>query len=305
MQHAIAREILQKIYNCPAIPLESCTQGSDDTDHYANGSSCRVTSEECISETGSKPNVSPCYKLLENDEAFFVIEPYFRHSLHDLITYSPTILQKNHAQALFIIYQIVQIIHDHQESGLPLGDIRMHHFYVDDNLWMVYQCYHIDNCYKTIFRPAMLKKNITCKSEGTNNILTESHREDLKVLVKRWVQGELSNFDYLMILNKRAGRRHNDPDNHPILPWVIDFTSEHSGYRDLTKSKYRLNKGDKQLDMTYDSGTSSLLVPHEIGRVPTEVMQIPHHVSGKIRNWYAHEGYQVMGDFILCLVLCL
>lgn len=65
-----------------------------------------------------------------------------------------------------------------------------------------------------------------------------------------WIEGRMSNFDYLMCLNEWAGRRSGDPNFHPVMPWVIDFTSPTS-WRDLTKTKFRLNKGDEQLDFTY------------------------------------------------------
>ena len=95
----------------------------------------------------------------------------------------------------------------------------------------------------------------------------------------KWRTGELSNFDYLMLLNQHAGRVLGDPNNHPIFPWVMEFTHKDGGYRDLTKSKYRLNKGDRQLDFTFLSAQEELrrgqdheaLVPHHIGDISSDV----------------------------------
>ena len=66
---------------------------------------------------------------------------------------------------------------------------------------------------------------------------------DLSSVVEKWVQGEISNFDYLMYLNTLSGRRVNNVNFHPIMPWVIDFRESNGGWRDLTKSKFRLTKG--------------------------------------------------------------
>lgn len=63
--------------------------------------------------------------------------------------------------------------------------------------------------------------------------------------------GRLSNFEYVMCLNEAAGRRMDDSNFHSIMPWVCDFTSPTGGWRDFTISKFRMNKGDSQLDVTF------------------------------------------------------
>ena len=74
----------------------------------------------------------------------------------------------------------------------------------------------------------------------------------------KWRQGMIGNFEYLMILNQACGRTLGDAAAHPVLPWVTDFSYKINDpdcldgcWRDLTKSKFRLNKGDAQLDVTY------------------------------------------------------
>ncbi|KAK9758397.1 hypothetical protein RND81_01G226800 [Saponaria officinalis] len=57
-----------------------------------------------------------------------------------------------------------------------------------------------------------------------------------------WRRREMSNFEYLMILNTLAGRSYNDLTQYPVFPWVLaDYSSEtldfnkSSTFRDLSK----------------------------------------------------------------------
>lgn len=61
-------------------------------------------------------------------------------------------------------------------------------------------------------------------------------------IVSQWVNGKMTNFDFLMQINNLAGRSFNDLTQYPVFPWVIaDYESEEldlndpATYRDLTK----------------------------------------------------------------------
>lgn len=38
---------------------------------------------------------------------------------------------------------------------------------------------------------------------------------------EKWAAGQISNFDYLMLLNKYSGRSFNDPNQYYVFPWVL------------------------------------------------------------------------------------
>ncbi|KAK1291480.1 hypothetical protein QJS10_CPB17g00909 [Acorus calamus] len=76
-----------------------------------------------------------------------------------------------------------------------------------------------------------------------------------------------------------AGRRWGDHTFHIVMPWVIDFTvkldeGSDAGWRDLSKSKWRLAKGDEQLDFTYSTS------------------EVPHHVSDECLSELAVCSYK-------------
>ena len=64
-------------------------------------------------------------------------------------------------------------------------------------------------------------------------------------MCKKWLDGLLSNAEYLHFLNFAANRSYNDATQYPVFPWVItdyksdqipEFTAKHKrSWRDLTK----------------------------------------------------------------------
>jgi hypothetical protein len=60
-------------------------------------------------------------------------------------------------------------------------------------------------------------RNSEASPAGTWPKLTENF---LGALVKMWASENLSNFDYIMILNYLCGRTFSNPNHYPVLPWV-------------------------------------------------------------------------------------
>jgi hypothetical protein len=73
--------------------------------------------------------------------------------------------------------------------------------------------------------------------------------EQLSRLTIGWVEGRITNFDYLLHLNMLAGRSYNDTCQYPVMPWVLsNYKSEEipdltdpKNFRDLTKPMGALN----------------------------------------------------------------
>ncbi|XP_077992246.1 WD repeat-containing protein 81-like [Glandiceps talaboti] len=201
----------------------------------------------------SHANLLPVFCAIESKTSFYIIQPYQEHSLHHAVTFSPAMLANSHAKPLFLIYQILQVMLHCHKQGLSLGEVNLKDFSLDGKLWL-----------------QVTGPNLNQVKEADIQT-TDNHQEekdwkcelkDLPGIVQQWVQGELSNFDYLMVLNNLTGRVPGNPNHHPILPWVTDFNSPTSNYRDLTKSKCRLNKGEDQLDITFEAAVDGHTVPH-------------------------------------------
>ncbi|EMR10041.1 hypothetical protein PNEG_01795 [Pneumocystis murina B123] len=72
--------------------------------------------------------------------------------------------------------------------------------------------------------------SITKFSSRIINMFNSTHPS-----LKKWKEGKISNFHYLMIINTLTGRTYNDLTQYPIFPWVLaDYTSEEL---DLTNPK--------------------------------------------------------------------
>ncbi|XP_077245423.1 protein SPIRRIG-like [Tasmannia lanceolata] len=76
-------------------------------------------------------------------------------------------------------------------------------------------------------RNNMLDTTISGSSKLESNEGSRLFKIAAKSFSKRWQNGEISNFQYLMHLNTLAGRGYSDLTQYPVFPWVLaDYESE-------------------------------------------------------------------------------
>lgn len=264
----VVRSVLMRLYRSNIINIANPSKPKDNSqDDLTVGQQCHT-------------NILPAFAMYESESGFFVVQPYIEYSVHDVVTFTPSSLGGSYTKPLFILYQVLHAIKHSHQIGLSVGDLRLRNILVDDKHWMRLSQPHMELICRD-FTPVSSQpseKSIEADgnvSTGTKWFYEDYSFTDLSVVMQQWVDGKITTFDYLMFLNHLTGRRMGDPNHHPILPWVMDFSKPNGGYRDLTRSKFRINKGDRQLDLTFD--TSSPFP--DTGDVSNENLQIPHHIS--------------------------
>lgn len=264
----------------------------------------------CYSKPQSEhlcPNVVPAEGLLETAEMLYVVLPYTQYSLHDIVSFSPAKLANSHAKVLFILYQLLIALQACHSAGLSCGELCLQDVAVDEQLCarLKLNLAHYEQLgvrgeedggvTDAQIPKGAVQSEVSCRSQEDKRLCEDCFGE-LKTLMLDWVHGRVSNFCYLMELNRLAGRRQGDPNYHPVLPWVVDFTVPFGKFRDLRRSKFRLNKGDKQLDFTYEMTKEALAAAvgngvggSGVGDLSGSVgpggggqpdhLHVPHHIS--------------------------
>lgn len=256
----VLREAIIRMYGCQIVHFKLDKLRSDSGSDESSGSHFDVETPNA--------NHYPFLGAIESNTHFYLMyNPVIENSLLDCLTYSPAILDKTFNKPMFIVYQLLNLLKSIHEKGLLLGDISTNDIYLTENLLL-----HVIPRIET----NLILNNDDVPQEvesGAAMPLLPNPQFTLKDYCQMWCTGSLSNFDYLTMLNNFAGRRTDSPDYHHIVPWVIDFSSKKGNWRDLTKTKYRLAKGDAQLDITFQHNKHSLesTTPHHVSDVLSEI----------------------------------
>ncbi|CAH1968945.1 unnamed protein product [Acanthoscelides obtectus] len=261
----VLREIIKRLYGCQII--NTCNP---------------ELSIEATSTYDVNLNLLPAMCAVETMNAIFLFyHPYIEHNINDSVTFSPAILEKCYSKPLFIVYQLLKVLKSLHDHSLTLGDISLSDIHMTEDMWIhifpqINSNIYIEesdsdtvNSSRQDCRKSghMFNNKLNCEICGMRTYdAVQVSNESLEQICQLWIDGQISNFTYISALNKLSGRKLGDPNCHYVFPWVTDFTSRcGKNWRDLKKSKYRLNKGDRQLDLTYDN--SQTQVPHHISDV--------------------------------------
>ncbi|KAK5929533.1 hypothetical protein CgunFtcFv8_010758 [Champsocephalus gunnari] len=325
------RHALQRLFNSTFISSDRVSPSLSPA-REKEKENCQPSSSSCFSKSQTYhmcPNVLPAECLLETAEMLYVILPYTQYSLHDIVSFSPAKLANSHAKVLFILYQLLTALQGCHAAGLSCGELSLQDIAVDEQLCSRLKLnlahyeelgteWDANSATGRQMPKSALPRNNVCVSQE-NKTICEDCFDELKKLVLDWVHGRVSNFRYLMELSRLAGRREGDPNYHPVLPWVVDFTVPFGKPRDLRRSKFRLNKGDKQLDFTYEMTKEALAaasgggiggsgVGGDLGGSigaggagPSDHLHVPHHISDVLSDitYYVYKARQTPKS-VLC-----
>ncbi|KAI9024711.1 hypothetical protein DFJ74DRAFT_605486, partial [Hyaloraphidium curvatum] len=201
------------------------------------------------------PNVDTIVLAVSTERYHFLFTPYAEHTLEDVLNFHAHAIGSSTTKRALIIKQLLASFSEmHSGRGLCHGSFSAADVLVDQNLWI-----------------RVVGWERQCFARPSRSAAADADAE-LANFTEQWCNGEMSNFDYVLKLNKRSGRHWGDPSLHPIMPWVTDFSGDAplDGFRDLGKSKYRLNKGDEQLDIQFaDAAPGS--TPHHITDLLSDV----------------------------------
>ncbi|XP_050216063.1 protein GFS12 isoform X2 [Mercurialis annua] len=235
------------------------------------------------------PNIVPVLGYLRTSGNIYSVIPRTPYTLESILYFCPNAL-KSEWHIRFVVYQLLSAIAFLHGLGVHHGKIRPSNIMLTDLCWSWLRIYDEPKSGSSLSsregeskHPAAFARTCCgldgCSSQGLYRDLKLSLSMDWHSQFYMWWKGELSNFEYLLVLNKLAGRRWGDHTFHTVMPWVIDFSTKpdensDSGWRDLSKSKWRLAKGDEQLDFTYSTS------------------ERPHHVSDECLSELAVCSYK-------------
>ncbi len=149
-----------------------------------------------------------------------------------MITFTSAIDGKLEITNKYIYFFNSTLQHDFKYPLSWLQDVHLRRYNLRPSaleFFLVNQTNFLINVEKKL-RRQIYQKIMSLKLPGMKSVFpTITPQEIFKEskFTDKWIKREISNFDYLIMLNTIAGRTYNDLNQYPIFPWVLkDYTSE-------------------------------------------------------------------------------
>jgi hypothetical protein len=218
----------------------------------------------------SHPNVAPACAVIVGDGVVCSVEPFYEYTLGACLRSGGNPFANDAAKASLAAFQLCRALAHAHEKNLAHGNLSVDCVCLSTlsgdavgvpfvQLSGMHNSPHardgeVGPCREIEVMAASLKQRQTVETSARH-------------LTSAWRVGAISNLEYIAKLNELA-RRGKDRAYYAVAPWVIDFkefpfdasTDSLRGARDLSKTKWRLTKGDEQLDFTYRNTTP----PHHV-----------------------------------------
>lgn len=162
-------------------------------------------------------------------------------NLHDLLLYSPRFID-SYEKILFVIYQLLRLSRLLHTANMSLsGELKLHHVYIDEKYWVRVkppvdkmlesycrlkcekdETYHRENdddfndededddeykCESKVIKDVGSPIEIKQRLEEVYDSYRHLNHRDLANITKDWSMRQISNFDYLLMLNSIAGKK--------------------------------------------------------------------------------------------------
>ena len=66
-----------------------------------------------------------------------------------------------------------------------------------------------------------LNATLVKKNYKKFNFVINSNEEDIKSMINSFKKGKISNYEYILKLNKYSTRTYKDTSQYPVFPWIV------------------------------------------------------------------------------------
>ncbi|KAJ6432158.1 hypothetical protein OIU84_019414 [Salix udensis] len=256
------------------------------------------------------PNIIPVLGLLKTSEHVNLVLPKTPCTLEGILHYCPKAL-KSEWHIRFLAYQLLSALVYLHGLGVSHGNIHPSNVMLTNSCWS-----WLSICDKPISGSNVNSRKGESDTTAsarlcccTDSCFSQVLYADLKLSPSvewhsqfdQWWKGELSNFEYLLVLNRLAGRRWGDHTFHTVMPWVVDFSTKpdensDSGWRDLSKSKWRLAKDECLSELAVCSYKARRL-PLSVLRLAVRSVYEPNEYPSNMQRLYQWTPDECIPEF--------